>query len=135
MIRKKTNKTLMPKKSHNRINVDDFETAEGRRDTKNIPRNIVRAFINVLTTSGNQSFELVEQLAKEKHYNNSLVEAIINNQELTFLFRDFLSSSARKWIDQSRIKDKQSHYEAIDIYLAMIEDHCPRNFDDVFDLQ
>jgi hypothetical protein len=48
-----------------------------------------------------------------KTYNNMLIWKVISSKNCKDLFRQFLDEHAKEWIEQSKITDKDVHYQAI----------------------
>lgn len=98
------------------------------RNTKNISKNFCKAFVSFLKSEKVSIFErrLIREairtyntLLERKKYNNNLIKKIISNETLRDIFRNFLETEARNWISESRVNDKNLHYEAINIYLNL----------------
>ena len=60
-------------------------------------------------------------LTSKLKYNNSLIQRIIDDEELEPFFLDFLKNRARDWIMHSKIREKKVHLEAIQIFQRLSE--------------
>ncbi len=49
-------------------------------------------------------------------YNNSFIQRIVDDPDLEGYFADFLNNHARDWIEKSKIRDKEVHFEAIEVF-------------------
>ena len=95
-----------------------------KRLTKNLAKNFIKAFVNYLEDSKNEeNSSLIEckmnVLISRQKYNNSLIQRIIDEEELRPFFIDFLKHHARNWILHSKIREKTVHREAIDLFLRL----------------
>lgn len=82
-------------------------------------KNFCKAFLAYLK-SGQASREVLDEFQElGKKYNNCTIKRIIAHQNLGPLFRSFLKDRANDWVDESKIQDKHSHHEAIQIYQGL----------------
>ena len=54
-------------------------------------------------------------------FNNEVILYISKNHEYKYSFKNFLKYHAHDWIERSNIMDKQTHFEAINVYLNIID--------------
>ena len=66
--------------------------------------------------------EKVERIARKEGCNNSCITTLIKDEETSASLESFLVNDAKFWLESSRIKDKESHYEALKVYLQLIEE-------------
>ena len=59
-------------------------------------------------------------LLNKENFNNRLIKDIVNHEEINQIFLEFLISAAEEEIKYSRIHDKSSHYEAIELYKKLL---------------
>lgn len=52
-------------------------------------------------------------LTSRQKYNNSFIQRIVDDSDLQPYFMNFLANYAKDWIENSKIRDKDVHYEAI----------------------
>ena len=99
-----------------------------KKDKKNIVKNIIKMFLSWLQSKKNEkdlsqydfaASELREMMAAE-NYNNRLIKNISNNDKTCKSFVQFLTENAVEEIKYSRIKDKESHFQAVQLYLNLI---------------
>ena len=55
-----------------------------------------------------------------ENFNNRLIKKIVNSAEASKTFLEFLTEDADDEIKYSRIQDKDSHYEAIELYVNLL---------------
>lgn len=67
-----------------------------------------------------EALQALKGLLKKQNFNNRLIKEIIALQGIKKPFLEFLSEYAESQIENSRIQDKQSHYQAIDLYIKLI---------------
>jgi hypothetical protein len=98
------------------------DVSQIRGDKKNIAKNIVTAFMNCLRDARQEGENCEPQLNALKglvdrtKFNNQLVTLIVANPELRPYFRNFLNSNAASWVQHSKLKNKDIHMEAIELY-------------------
>lgn len=63
----------------------------------------------------------MKALMKKENFNNRLIKNIISNEKVTRLFLKFLKEDADDEIKESRIHDKDSHYEAVELYKCLFQ--------------
>ena len=81
IIRKTTNRTLMPKKRPSKVtSSSNVETT--KRDTKNITRNISRAFQNYLHDKDRLLSESFDRLVEQNGINNNIIYEIVRDEEI-----------------------------------------------------
>lgn len=103
-----------------------------KKDKKNIVKNIVKMFhtwlesmnIEKKSNSASDAFSELNRLISMEKFNNRLIKNIVRNQHVAKLFHGFLTESAEDDVKYSRIQDKESHYEAINLYVRLIEENC-----------
>lgn len=82
---------------------------KGQKVTKNLAKNFIKAFFSYITPlKANLEEEVrakVEEL-HEKKYNNTVIRAILKDDQLLSYFKDFVDNKAVDWIHNSKIKDK-----------------------------
>ena len=91
-----------------------------RRNTKNVVKNFARAFkiyLNGQDTEAYQKFSLQYKIA---NLNNKLIRQIVVDRNLRVYFHKFLKEEADNWIRDSPMQHKQSHFEAVRVYLDEI---------------
>ena len=64
--------------------------------------------------------EMKNILSKE-NFNNRLIKELIGNRMINNKLLRFLLSDAGQEVKYSRINDKESHYEAIDLYIQLLQ--------------
>lgn len=116
--------------SKNKDDDSDMGGLDGcRRDKKNVVKNIVKAFECWLKTTAedqdNAAYAdcrkvLLKMMNKIK-FNNQLINGILANSALNSTFEEFLKAEASSWLNNSKIKDRLSHQETIELYLRS----CP----------
>lgn len=57
-------------------------------------------------------------MSKQK-FNNNFIQRIIDDEELEYYFKDFLENHAQDWINNSKIRNKGIHLEAINVFLNL----------------
>lgn len=104
--------------------VDLASLEVSKRDKKNVVKNIIKAYESWLKAIPDQPnsqvyqdcrLSLAELLEKIK-FNNNLVNAILGNPALNSTFEEFLLTDATRWLNCSKIKDRLSHQETLDLY-------------------
>ena len=65
----------------------------------------------------------MKNLLKEENFNNRLIKGVIENKTINREFLHFLVDNADEDVKHSRINDKESHYEAIALYISLLESH------------
>ncbi len=99
---------------------------EGR--TKNVVKNITKAFGNYLETHQHKGREYkqphteIQRVITKNKFNNNVIRMILHAPHILPLFKAFLEHKALEEIDRSKIKDKETHYEAIKVYITMAEE-------------
>lgn len=66
--------------------------------------------------------ETLKGLIEKTKYNNQLITLIISNPELRPYFSQFLGSYAAGWVQHSKLKNKEIHIEAIELYERLCEE-------------
>jgi cellulose biosynthesis protein BcsQ len=103
---------------------------------KNVVKNIVKAFESWLrqelsqeiyreNTSLQNSRKTLERMVAKVKFNNRLINNLIKNQNLNSMFERFLRDHASEWLEQSKIKDRVSHKEAIEAFLKASASNLP----------
>ena len=67
-----------------------------------------------------EAFSELNRLISIEKFNNRLIKNIVRNQHVAKLFYGFLTESAEDDVKYSRIQDKESHFEAISLYIRLI---------------
>ena len=62
----------------------------------------------------------MKQIIGETKYNNRLIYIMVQDQEICPLFKQFLEEGAEKWIEDSKLSNKEIHKEGIELYLNLI---------------
>jgi hypothetical protein len=99
-----------------------------------VVKNIVKSFENWLgSQAASEQFgescslhnirKCLHRMITKIKFNNRLVNSMVENQNIHGLFEQFLSTEARSWLEQSKIKDRTSHMEAIELYLRSCSTH------------
>ena len=60
-------------------------------------------------------------MLKTENFNNRLIKDMIGNEMVNKAFLEFLNEDAEEEVKYSRIHDKQSHYEAIELYKKLLQ--------------
>lgn len=60
--------------------------------------------------------QTVVQLREENKFTNKLIHAIVKHSELRPYFKNFLQEGTVKWLDNSKLKNKEIHIEAMKLY-------------------
>lgn len=100
----------------------------GRGDKKNIAKNVVTAFANYLRELQLEGEQLQESanelrgLVEKTRYNNQLIADIVGSPHLRSYFRDFLTLPAHVWVQQSKLKNKPIHEQALGVYERLCDD-------------
>ena len=97
-----------------------------KKDKKNIVKNIIKLFVNWLERNNHKSLShcfssltQLKTLLKIYKFNNSLIYKMTNNGFLWKLFQYFLQTDAHLAIHKSNIMDKETHHEAVEVYLNL----------------
>ena len=101
-----------------------------KKDKKNIVKNIIKIFISWLEKKkidkAPEEFEKAEKELKNvltvENFNNRLIKSIISNEVINSIFFTFLIHDANEEVKYSRIHDKESHYEAIELYKKVLDE-------------
>lgn len=123
---------------HRFKHIEETSTEENceKRDRKNVVKNIVKAFESWLrqelsqeiyreNTSLQNSRKTLERMVAKVKFNNRLINNLIKNQNLNSMFERFLRDHASEWLEQSKIKDRVSHKEAIEAFLKASASNLP----------
>jgi hypothetical protein len=100
----------------------------GRGDKKNIAKNVVTAFANYLRELQLEGEQLQESanelrgLIEKTRYNNQLIADIVRSPHLRTYFRDFLTLPAHVWVQQSKLKNKPIHEQALGVYEKLCDE-------------
>lgn len=93
-----------------------------RGDKKNIAKNVITAFLNFLREGCEAQVGTLKSLIDRTKFNNHLVSLVVANDDLRPFFRAFLASSAPQWVQNSKLKNKDIHIEAIELYERLCEE-------------
>ena len=63
----------------------------------------------------------MKKVLKKENFNNRLMKEMIENNTINKKFLHFLIDDAREEVRYSRINDKESHYEAIELYIQFVQ--------------
>ena len=80
----------------------------------------MKLFLNWLAlkdeTEETYNSDMFKEFAEKIGYNNRLVLLMAENAEIKPLFQKFLSTDAEKFIEHSKITDKEGHIEGLKTY-------------------
>lgn len=87
-------------------------------------KNIIKAFESWLRVISEQegnpeytnSRKLLNRMITKVKFNNQLINEILANANLNSAFEEFLDTEATNWLNSSKIRDRLSHQETIDLY-------------------
>ena len=65
--------------------------------------------------------EEMKKLVSKENFNNRMIKEMISNHMINREFLHFLIDDAESEVKSSRISDKDSHYEAIELYIKMLQ--------------
>ena len=63
----------------------------------------------------------MKNILSKENFNNRLIKELIGNRMINNKLLRFLLSDAGQEVKYSRINDKESHYEAIDLYIQLLQ--------------
>lgn len=103
-----------------------------KKDKKNIVKNIVKIFLSWLQKKDQEkktevwetALKELKNLLEVQNFNNRLIKNLVGNKAINKAFLAFLTDDAEDQIKYSRIQDKQSHYEAIELYISLLTENC-----------
>ena len=102
-----------------------------KKDKKNIVKNLIKIFLAWLdkknTDTTLKEFEDIKEemkkLLSKENFNNRLIKEMIENKMINRQFLHFLTDTADEDVKASRINDKESHYEAIKLYILFLRNY------------
>lgn len=104
-----------------KINDQNNVERKFQRNTKNVAKNYCKAFLQFLKMIKKTSIHSrLKEIIGETKYNNRLIYIIVQDQEICPLFKQFLEEGAEKWIEDSKLSNKEIHKEGIELYLNLI---------------